>query len=116
MNRAPLSLMFDNFDDNNSYGVELSANYKFTSWWSTNSSFEVYSQEQKGVVGTEYLEIDNTAFTFRTNHSFKATKQLTFQLFGFYRGRNQNLQMDMEPMYFMNLGARYSLLDDKSYN
>jgi outer membrane receptor protein involved in Fe transport len=109
-----LILQFDNFDDNNSYGLELSANYKFTSWWSTNSSFEVYSQEQKGVVGTEYLEIDNTAFTFRTNHSFKATKKLTFQLFGFYRGKNQNLQMDMEPFYFVNLGARYSLLNDKA--
>jgi len=109
-----LLLQYDNFEDNNSYGLELSSNYKFTSWWSTNTSFELYSQDLKGVVGTEYLETDNTAWTFRTNHSFKATDKLTFQLFGLYRSAAKNLQMDMDPMYFMNLGARYSLLNDKA--
>ncbi|UJH92396.1 TonB-dependent receptor [Antarcticibacterium sp. 1MA-6-2] len=108
-----LILMFDNFEDNNSYGLEVSANYKFTKWWSTNSTFEVYSQQLKGVVGTEFLEMDNTAFTFRSNHSFKATDKLTFQLFGLYRGENQTLQMDMLPFYFVNAGARYSILDNK---
>lgn len=109
-----LLLQYDNFEDNNSYGLELSSNYKFTSWWSTNTSFELYSQDLKGVVGTEYLETDNTAWTFRTNHSLKATDKLTFQLFGLYRSAAKNLQMDMDPMYFMNLGARYSLLNDKA--
>lgn len=108
-----LLLQFDNFEDNNSYGLELGTSYKFTEWWSTNSSFEIYSQELKGVVGTEYLEADNTSFTLRTNQSFKATKKLTFQFFGLYRSAAKSLQMDMDPMYFMNLGARYSVLDDK---
>ena len=66
------------------------------------------------MVGTEYLETDNTAWTFRTNHSFKATDKLTFQLFGFYRSEAKNLQMDMDPMYFMNLGGRYSFLEGKA--
>ncbi len=108
-----LILLFDNFEDNNSYGLEISSNYKFTKWWSTNSTFEVYSQKLKGVVGTIYLEADNTAFTFRSSHSFKATDALTFQVFGLYRGRNETLQMDMLPFYFMNVGARYSILDNK---
>jgi outer membrane receptor protein involved in Fe transport len=109
-----LLLQFDNFEDNNAYGLELGSNYKFTNWWSTNTNFELYSQRLKGVVGTEYLETDNTAWTFRTNHSFKATDKLTFQLFGFYRSKAKNLQMDMDPMYFMNLGGRYTFLDDKA--
>ncbi|MDT0643504.1 TonB-dependent receptor [Zunongwangia sp. F363] len=109
-----LLLGYDNFEDNNSYGLELSANYKFTDWWSTNTSFEAYSQELKGVVGTEYLETNNTTFNFRTSHSFKATDDLTFQLFGFYRGWDEGLQMRMKPIYFMNLGGRYSFLEDKA--
>ncbi|MDT0676012.1 TonB-dependent receptor domain-containing protein [Autumnicola musiva] len=109
-----LLLEYDNFDDNNSYGLELSANYKFTDWWSTNTSFEAYSQQLKGVVGTEYLETDNTTFNFRTSHSFNATDDLTFQLFGFYRGKDESLQMKMKPIYFMNLGGRYSFLEDKA--
>ncbi|MDT0688448.1 TonB-dependent receptor [Salegentibacter sp. F188] len=109
-----LQIQYDNFEDNNSYGLELSANYKFTSWWSTNTSFEAYSQELKGIVGTEYLETNNSTFNFRTSHSFKASEALTFQLFGFYRGRNESLQMLMKPMYFMNLGGRYSFMDNKA--
>lgn len=107
-----LLLQFDNFEDNNSYGLELNANYKFTGWWSTNSSFEVYSQKLKGIVGTEALENNNTAWTFRTNHSFKATPDLTLQMFGFYRSASKELQFDAKPMYFVDLGARYSLLND----
>jgi len=107
-----LLLQFDNFEDNNSYGLELSTNYKFTSWWSTNTSFELYGQKLKGIVGTENLEVDNTAWTVRSNHSFKATEQLTLQLFGFFRSASTELQFDAEPMFFMNAGARYSFLDD----
>lgn len=107
-------LSFQNLADNNAYGLELSSNYKFTDWWSTNTSFEVYSQELRGAVGTEYLEIDNTAYTFRSSHNFKAGERLSFQLFGFYRSKARNLQMDMEPMYFMNMGARYSFWDNKA--
>lgn len=107
-----LLLQFDNFEDNNSYGLELSTNYKFTSWWSTNTSFELYGQKLKGIVGTENLEVDNTAWTVRSNHSFKATDQLTLQLFGFYRSASNELQFDADPTFFMNAGARYSFLDD----
>ncbi|WP_373058930.1 outer membrane beta-barrel protein [Zunongwangia sp. H14] len=109
-----LLLGYENFEDNNSYGLELSANYKFTDWWSTNTSFEAYSQQLKGVVGTEYLETNNTTFNFRTSHSFKVTDDLTFQIFGFYRGWDEGLQMRMKPIYFMNLGGRYSFLEDKA--
>ncbi|HSP12457.1 MAG TPA: outer membrane beta-barrel protein [Salegentibacter sp.] len=112
--QGSLLLQFANFEDNNSYGLELSTNYKFTKWWSTNTSFEVYSQELKGQVGMDYLETDNTAFTFRSSHNFKASERLSFQLFGLYRGENKNLQMDMEPMYFINAGARYSFWEDKA--
>ncbi|MDN3725413.1 TonB-dependent receptor [Aequorivita sp. SDUM287046] len=107
-----LLIQFANFEDNNSYGIELSTNYKFTDWWSTNTSFEAYGQKVKGIVGEESLEVDNTAWTIRTSHSFKTTEQLTLQLFGFYRSASHELQFDMEPMFFMNFGARYSFLND----
>lgn len=109
-----LLLSYVNFEDNNSYGLELSANYKFTKWWSTNTSFELYGQKLKGIVGTEYLETNNTASTIRTTHSFKATDKLTLQLFGYYRAASKTLQFDMDSMFFMNMGARYSLLDSKA--
>ncbi|WP_026348541.1 TonB-dependent receptor domain-containing protein [Eudoraea adriatica] len=123
-----LILTFDNFDDTSAYGIEVSSNYKLTKWWSFNASFDLYSQTQRGIteslqsdnnsatiddIVTEEIEVENTAWNFRMNNSFKAAKNLTFQLFGFYRGQNRTIQFDVEPMYFVNLGARYNFAQGK---
>ena len=64
-------------------------------------------------IETETVEVDNTAWNFRMNNSFTVSKKLTLQLFGFYRGQNQNIQFSVDPMYFVNLGARYSFAEGK---
>ena len=121
-------LTYDNFDDTSAYGIEISTNYKPLKWWSINGSFDLFSQTQRGIterlVGSnstatlddiviERLEVQNTGWNLRMNNSFKASKKLTFQLFGFYRGRNQNIQFKIKPMYFVNTGARYSFAKGK---
>ncbi|MBT8210455.1 MAG: outer membrane beta-barrel family protein, partial [Eudoraea sp.] len=123
-----LILTFDNFDNTSAYGVEISTNYRPTKWWSINGSFDLFSQTQRGLteslltdnssateedIITQRVEVDNTAWNLRMNNSFTATKKLTFQLFGFYRGSNRNIQFEVEPMYFINLGARYSFAQGK---
>ncbi|GAA4319715.1 outer membrane beta-barrel family protein [Pontixanthobacter gangjinensis] len=107
-------LTYQNFENNDSYGVEFSSNYKITDWWSTNTSLELYGQTLKGVAGTEFIEIDNEAYTFRTNHNFDVTEDLTFSLFGFYRSKMRDLQLDIDDLYFVNLGARYTFLENKN--
>ncbi|WBL21383.1 TonB-dependent receptor domain-containing protein [Zunongwangia sp. HRR-M8] len=111
---ASLFISFANFDDTNAYGVELSSNYKFTEWWSANGSFELYQQTQSGVVGSDFVEVDNTVYTARINNSFSVTEDLTLQLFGFYRGPSQELQFKNEDVFFANIGGRYSFLDNKA--
>lgn len=123
-----LILTFDNFENTSAYGFELSTNYKLTQWWSVNGSFDFYSQTQRGIteslsgnspdptendIVVEDVEVDNTAWNMRLNNSFKVNKELTFQLFGFYRGQNRTIQFTAEPMYFVNLGARYSFAQGK---
>lgn len=123
-----LILTFDNFENTSAYGFELSTNYKLTQWWSVNGSFDFYSQTQRGIteslsgnspdptendIVVENVEVDNTAWNMRLNNSFKINKELTFQLFGFYRGQNRTIQFTAEPMYFVNLGARYSFAQGK---
>ncbi|MCH4823578.1 TonB-dependent receptor [Gramella lutea] len=107
-------LTYQNFENNDSYGLEFSSNYKFTDWWSTNTSLELYGQTLKGVAGTEFIEVENEAFTFRTNHNFSATENLTFSLFGFYRSKSKDLQLDVDDFYFVNIGARYTFLENKN--
>ncbi|MFT0716645.1 TonB-dependent receptor domain-containing protein [Flagellimonas lutimaris] len=121
-------LTFDNFDNTSAYGVELSTNYKPIKWWSINGSFDLFSQTQRGLTETlnttdpnpteddiveEKVKVDNTAWNLRMNNSFTVTKKLTLQAFGFYRGRNKSIQFDANPMYFVNLGARYSFAEGK---
>ena len=123
-----LILTFDNFDNTSAYGMELSLNYKFTKWWSVNGSFDMFSQTQRGITESlvtdnssatiddiivEKVEVENTAWNLRLNNSLKATKNLTFQVFGFYRGANQNIQFKVKPMYFINTGARYNFAEGK---
>jgi outer membrane receptor protein involved in Fe transport len=121
-------LTHDNFEDTDAYGIEISSNYRPTSWWSINGSFDLYSQTQKGItesltapietatvddIDISVREVDNIAYNFRIFNNFKVNKTLTFTAFGFYRGPNENLQFDMEAMYFVNLGARVSFSEGK---
>ena len=124
-----LILTDDNFDNTSSYGAELSTNYRPAKWWSINASFDLYSQKQKSIserltapadvatendIVLETIEVENFAYNFRMFNNFKVSKSLSFTAFGFYRGKNESIQFDVDPMYFVNLGMRYSFLDNKA--
>ena len=120
-------LSFDNFENTSAYGIEVSGNYRPTKWWSLNTSFDLYSQTQKGL--TEYLdtddlqnatlddivsetnEVENLVWNFRMFNNFRATKKLSFSVFGMYRGEEKGVQFTRKPMYFVNTGLRYSFLE-----
>lgn len=116
-------LTFDNFAKTSAYGLELSSNYRPFQWWNINGSFDMFSQTNRGITESvpgdvpspteddiveENVQVDNTAWNLRMNNSFTVTKKLTLQAFGFYRGKNRTIQFNAKPMYFVNLGARYS--------
>ncbi|NJB70615.1 outer membrane receptor protein involved in Fe transport [Saonia flava] len=122
-------LTFDNFDNTSAYGLEVSTTYRPTKWWNINGSFDLFSQTQRGITESlltadnntateddiviEETEVDNVSWNFRMNNSFTVTKKLNLQLFGFYRGANQTLQFEIEPMYFVNMGVRYTFAEGK---
>ncbi|WP_242157893.1 TonB-dependent receptor domain-containing protein [Aestuariivivens sediminis] len=122
-------LTHDNFDNTSAFGLEVSSNYRPFKWWSINGSFDLYSQTQKGIaenirdgvlienatitdIETDVTEVDNVAWNLRMFNNYSLNKNLTLTAFGFYRGKNRNLQFDVKPMYFVNLGMRYSFLED----
>lgn len=112
-------LSFDNFKDNNAYGVEASANLKFTKWWAANASADAYFKTVRGAVQNvntgvlENAQVDVTSFNTRLNNTFTATKNLRFQLFGMYRGRDLSLQFERKEMYKADIGATYNILKGK---
>jgi len=109
-----------NFDNTSSFGVELSSNYRPTKWWSINASFDLFSQTQKslaekfdnGDIILNTVEVDNVAWNVRAFNNFKVSKNLSFSAFGMYRGKNKNIQFEMSDMLMVNLGMRYSFLEE----
>ena len=121
-------LTFDNFENTSAYGIELSSNYRPTKWWSLNASFDLYSQKSKGIseelntaegqaptvndIVAKKVEVDNLVWNVRMNNNFSITKDLTFSLFGMYRGMQKGIQFERQPMYFVNTGLRYNFMQN----
>ncbi|PKV51418.1 outer membrane receptor for ferrienterochelin and colicin [Aquimarina sp. MAR_2010_214] len=112
-NPALLILDYANFDSNDAYGIEFSASYRPTKWWNFNSSFDVYTRTQKGVIDGQNVKVNNTLLNAKLNNSFKATKNLTFQVFTFYSGPQKILQYELKENIFVNAGARYNFAKGK---
>lgn len=117
-------MSYANFNRNNAYGFDISANYKINSWWDIQPAVDFSSIRQRGIIsvlvpGTadEYeptqTQITASAFNARLNSNFKFNKRLSFLLFGFYRGPVDGVQNDSKEMYKIDSGARYTLLDNK---
>jgi outer membrane receptor protein involved in Fe transport len=108
-------LSYDNFNNNEAYGIEVSGNLDFRKWWSANLSVDAYQKKVKGTIedtpgNYEFVEVDATTFNARINNTFKATKDIRVQLFGMYRGRDLSLQFNREAMWKMDIGTSYNIL------
>lgn len=117
----------DNFDNTSAYGFELSSSYRPTKWWSLNTSFDLYTRKQTGFaesldptivnptesdIEINNVEVTNMIYNFRVFNNFKVTKSLSLSAFAMYRGPDTGLNFEMDPMYFVNLGMRYSFLEE----
>lgn len=112
-----------NFENTSAYGIEISSNYRPTEWWSINGSFDLFSQTQKSVAESfdtnqnivlNIVEVDNVAWNLRAFNNFKATKSLSFSVFGMYRGKNKNIQFEMMDMLMVNIGLRYNFMEGRA--
>lgn len=111
-------LTFTNFDDTDAYGVELSSNFKIVKWWNVNASMDFYSQKQFGIVdltnpNPSSVEVTNEVFNARVSNSFRASKNLRFQLFAMYRGPREDIQWQVGEMWMVNAGANLNVLKGK---
>ncbi|MBF7090569.1 TonB-dependent receptor [Flavobacterium sp. ALJ2] len=116
-------MTYTNYDHNTSYGFEVSLNYKITKWWDIQPSIDFSSINQQGVVflydpatktsNPIERKVTVAAFNGRMNSNFKVNKRISFLLFGFYRGAVDGLQNNSHEMYKMDIGSRYTLLNNK---
>lgn len=103
-------LSYSNLGDNKAYGMELSGNLDFTKWYTANISFDAYKKKTKGYVEMDYVEVDVFTFNSRISNTFKANKNLRFQLTGMYRGEDLGLQFLNKPTWRVDLGSSLTIL------
>ncbi|WGH76534.1 TonB-dependent receptor [Tenacibaculum tangerinum] len=106
-------ISFTNYDYADSYGIELSASFKPMKWWTLGTSFETYIQDSQGILNGNLESIENRLLKGRISNSFKASKKLSFQLSGTYRGKSENIQYTVQPYTMINAGARLKVFNSK---
>ena len=126
-----LILSFDNFDNSVSYGIEVSANLKPTAWWSINTGIDVFTRTQKSLaerltvptseagiddIVSETVTVENVVFNARLFNNFKVTKKLSLSAFGLFRGPQEGIQFNSKSMGMVNLGMRYSFVENGTFS
>ena len=112
-NDAQNIMSYTNFKNNNSFGAEISGNLDFTKWWSANIGTDIYFKTIRGTVSSDFVERKANIFNARINNTFKANKNLRFQLFGMFRGQEQSLQFLRKNMFRTDIGTSYNILKGK---
>jgi iron complex outermembrane receptor protein len=117
----------DNFDNSTAYGIEASANIRPTSWWTINTSVDVFSRTQKSIaerltvpsneatiddIVRETVTVDNVIFNGRIFNNFRVNDKLSFSAFGLYRGPSDGIQFNSRSMGMVNLGMRYNFVEN----
>ena len=79
--------------------------------------FDIYNETEKGVVGFQELEVQNTTWNFRMNNNFKIVKNFRLNGFTMYRGANKNLQFrHKESAHVENGSWRQAEIGQRSLN
>ncbi len=105
---------YENYDKVNAYGFELSFNLVPTKWWSSNISGDYTHNKMIVQQATELIEIDANRLTARINNTFKVSKAISLQHFFMYQGKYRFIQGEMQDMWRMDLGARYTFMGGKA--
>lgn len=102
-----------NLDDEERYGLEVSATYKPFSWWNLALNFNYYGFRQKGQFeGKEYRSRDEM-WTSQINSRMKLPKNLAIESVFTYRSRYQDIQSVNKPVYKLNIAVSKDLFKEK---
>ncbi len=106
-------ISYTNYNNADSYGIELSASYKPVKWWTIRPSAELYEQESNGIINNQLETVNNTLFRSRIRNSFKISKRFRLQASASYRGQSRNVQFIIDPYVMFNASARWTVLEGK---
>lgn len=97
----------ENLNSASYLGLYLIAPVKVTKWWDMNNSANFYYGSYTGnVSGTQINNQGNFTFNLNSINSFKLGNGFTAELTGNYRAREVYAYMDVQPNWYLNIGAQ----------
>ena len=104
-------LSYANYNSAQSFGFDFSSRFKPFKWWVLRPSTNLYFRDNQGFINDNLEIVNNTFFTARISHSFRASNKLRFSLSTSYRGIRKNIISEIDNFYIVNLAARYTILN-----
>ncbi|PIF44811.1 outer membrane receptor protein involved in Fe transport [Chryseobacterium sp. 52] len=97
----------ENLNSASYLGLYLIAPVKVTKWWDMSNSANFYYGSYTGnVSGTQINNKGNFTFNINSINSFKLGNGFTAELTGNYRAREVYAYMDVQPNWYLNIGAQ----------
>lgn len=89
------------------YGLFLTIPVDITKWWTSQNSVNMYYGAYSGTVSATTLEREgNFAYNVNTVNTFKFQKGWSAEATANYRGREVYAFMDVNPIWFLNMGVQ----------
>ncbi len=104
---------FDNVGNSLSLGSEVTLRMLPAKWWDFNLMGNLYHYEihDQPEIYTQGLE--STNWSMRFNNNFTINKMIKLQMNAMYNSPSVTAQGEREAMFFLNAGARLTLIENK---
>lgn len=87
------------------YGLFMIVPFEITKWWSNNNSLNFYYGSYSGTVANTTLQNQgNFTYNFNSVNNFKIANGYSAEFTGNYRAREVYAFMDVDPIWYINLG------------
>jgi len=115
VNDSTTLLQNQNLATTQNYGLNISAPYNITKWWSTYTSINLNRALYESELTTTNISLDVTTFNVFVQNNFMLPKGFKFELSGWYNSPSiWGGTFLINEMYSVNLGLKKSLFDKKA--
>jgi hypothetical protein len=83
-----------------------------TRWWNISAEVDLYHEKYTYTLDTIPSKTTN-GFNIYLNQDVRISKRLALQLYDKYESASYYIISDYRPLFFMNAGVSYSILNDK---
>lgn len=103
----------ENIGTNIATGFEINGKYDPADWFSINGDFNLNYYKREGLFQEESFDFDGSRWSSRLTTKLELPFEIDFELSGNYESKYKTYQIDISNNFFMNIGIRKKILDNK---